>query len=306
MRFSLAGSSLPPGLRARCARFPTCGVIRVAGYSVVWDCDPTPHISLKSTKRSAAAISRSQRSFITFHGALRNILLSAGFPAMFHMIALEQTFVNNSLQKIFLLLLPFQIESILSAICLSFLRWIFQRWKIQFRKKRTAVFSHPPIRPMPHPHLQTNPDYPRRDLLGCHIRRVDRSSRGSCRRFGFEMGYLVCAPADDKLSLSTPYRSSIPDFAAPRSEPPRFQWLPQIPDRDSRQRGSALQTYTLAVQRVREVVDALPEEDAALLRALYLQTPPLTLRAYSEKTGIPVMTLHYRKEKLLRLLKQQI
>ena len=58
---------------------------------------------------------------------------------------------------------------------------------------------------------------------------------------------------------------------------------------------------TLAVQRVREVVDALPEEDAALLRALYLQTPPLTLRAYSEKTGIPVMTLHYRKEKLLRL-----
>lgn len=63
---------------------------------------------------------------------------------------------------------------------------------------------------------------------------------------------------------------------------------------------------TLAVQRVREVVDALPEEDAALLRALYLQTPPLTLRAYSEKTGIPVMTLHYRKEKLLRLLKQQI
>ena len=64
--------------------------------------------------------------------------------------------------------------------------------------------------------------------------------------------------------------------------------------------------HTLAVQRVREVVDALPEEDAALLRALYLQTPPLTLRAYSEKTGIPVMTLHYRKEKLLRLLKQQI
>lgn len=53
--------------------------------------------------------------------------------------------------------------------------------------------------------------------------------------------------------------------------------------------------FTLAVQRVREVVDALPEEDAALLRALYLQTPPLTLRAYREKTGIPVMTLHYRK-----------
>ena len=60
-----------------------------------------PPFPLKSTKRSAAAISRSQRSFITFYGALWNILLSAGFPAMFHMIALEQTFVNGPLQKIF-------------------------------------------------------------------------------------------------------------------------------------------------------------------------------------------------------------
>ena len=76
------------------------------------------------------------------------------------------------------------------------------------------------------------------------------------------------------------------------------------------ERAQILQNSTenciLAVQRVREAVDALPEEDAALLRALYLQTPPLTLRAYSEKTGIPVMTMHYRKEKLLQLLKQQI
>ena len=130
MRFSLAGSSLPPGLRARRARFPTCGVIRVAGYSVVWDCDPTPHISLKSTKRSAAAIIRSQRSFITFHGALWNILLSAGVPVTIHMIALEQTFVNGSLQKFFLLLLPFQIESIRSVIYISLLAYIFilLRW----------------------------------------------------------------------------------------------------------------------------------------------------------------------------------
>ena len=66
-----------------------------------------------------------------------------------------------------------------------------------------------------------------------------------------------------------------------------------IPDPDADVEENIL--HTLAVQRVREVVDALPEEDAALLRALYLQTPPLTLRAYSEKTGIPVMTLHYRK-----------
>ena len=61
---------------------------------------PPPIFPLKSTKRSAAAIIRPQRSFITFHGALWNILLSAGFPAMFHMIALEQTFVNGPLQKI--------------------------------------------------------------------------------------------------------------------------------------------------------------------------------------------------------------
>ena len=96
---------------------------------------PPPIFLLKSTKRSAAAEKWSQRSFITFHGALRIILLSAGFPAMFHMIAPEQTFVNGSSRKFFLLLLPFQIESILSVICLLFLHWIFQRWKIQFRKK---------------------------------------------------------------------------------------------------------------------------------------------------------------------------
>ncbi len=114
-------SLLRRGRRARRARFPTCGVIRVADYSVVWDCDPTPVFLLKSTKRSAATIIRPQRSFITFHGALRNILLSAGFPVTIHMIALEQTFVNNSLQKFFLLLLPFQIESILSVIYISLL-----------------------------------------------------------------------------------------------------------------------------------------------------------------------------------------
>ena len=81
VRLPLAGSSLLPGPRARRARFPTYGVIRVAGYSVVWDCDPTPHISPKEHQKERCGHSRSQRSFITFHGALRNILLSAGFPA---------------------------------------------------------------------------------------------------------------------------------------------------------------------------------------------------------------------------------
>ncbi len=50
---------------ARRARFPTRGVLRVAGDSVVWDCVPTPVFPLKSTKRSAAAIrGRSAPSFL--------------------------------------------------------------------------------------------------------------------------------------------------------------------------------------------------------------------------------------------------
>ena len=60
-----------------------------------------PPFPLKSTKRSAAAILGRSAPSLLFHGALRIILLSAGFPAMFHMIALEQTFVNGPLQKNF-------------------------------------------------------------------------------------------------------------------------------------------------------------------------------------------------------------
>ena len=48
--FSLAGSSLPPGRRARCARFPTCGVVRVAGYSVVWECISTSEFLQRAPK----------------------------------------------------------------------------------------------------------------------------------------------------------------------------------------------------------------------------------------------------------------
>ena len=61
---------------------------------------PPPNSARKHRKERCGHF-RSQRSFITFYGALRNILLSAGFPAMFHMIALEQAFVNDALQKIF-------------------------------------------------------------------------------------------------------------------------------------------------------------------------------------------------------------
>ena len=79
--------------KLRCC--PRCWLFSCLGFEF-----PTPIFLLKSTKRSAAAISRSQRSFITFYGALWNILLSTGFPAMFHMITLEQTFVNGPLQNI--------------------------------------------------------------------------------------------------------------------------------------------------------------------------------------------------------------
>ena len=62
---------------------------------------PPPPYFPKEHQKERCGHSRSQRSFITFHGALRNILLSAGFPVTIHMIALEQTFVNDPLQQNF-------------------------------------------------------------------------------------------------------------------------------------------------------------------------------------------------------------
>ena len=85
---------MPPGLRARRARFPICGVIRVAGYSVVWDCDPTPVFPLKSTKRSAAAILGRSAPSLLFHGALWNILLSADLSAVSSRIPSDFALVN--------------------------------------------------------------------------------------------------------------------------------------------------------------------------------------------------------------------
>ena len=62
---------------------------------------PPPYFP-KEHQKERCGHSRPQRSFITFYGALRNILLPTGFPAMFHMMALEQMLVNNLSQKIFL------------------------------------------------------------------------------------------------------------------------------------------------------------------------------------------------------------
>ena len=58
---------------------------------------PPPNF-LKEHQKERCGHSRSQRSFITFYGALRNILLSAGFPVTIHMIALEQTFVKSAFE----------------------------------------------------------------------------------------------------------------------------------------------------------------------------------------------------------------
>ena len=44
------GSLLRRGRRARRARFPTCGVVRVAGYSVVWECISTSEFFPKAPK----------------------------------------------------------------------------------------------------------------------------------------------------------------------------------------------------------------------------------------------------------------
>ena len=96
MRFSLAGSSLLPGLRARRARFPTCGVARVAGYSVVWDCDPTPIFLLKSAKRSAAAILGRNAPSLLFSWCASDYSVVGRISCYDSMITPEQTFFNDA------------------------------------------------------------------------------------------------------------------------------------------------------------------------------------------------------------------
>ena len=68
-------------------------------------CSVLSHLRVFSPRAPKGALrpflGRSAPSLL-FHGALRNTLLSAGFPVTIHMIALEQMFVNNLSQKIFL------------------------------------------------------------------------------------------------------------------------------------------------------------------------------------------------------------
>ena len=92
-KLAASGSSRAPCAFPNLRCYPRCWLFSCLGFEFL-----TP-ISPKEYQKERCGHSRPQRSFITFHGALRIILLSAGFPAMFHMIELEQTFVNGSLQK---------------------------------------------------------------------------------------------------------------------------------------------------------------------------------------------------------------
>ena len=103
-KLAASGSSRAPCAFSQPAVLSALLVIQLFGIVI-----PPPYFP-KEHQKERCGHSRSQRSFITFHGALRNILLSAGFPAMFHMIVLEQTFVNALLQNFFLLLLLNRID----------------------------------------------------------------------------------------------------------------------------------------------------------------------------------------------------
>ena len=83
---------------ARAVRFSQPAVLSALLVIQLFGIVIPPHISPKEQQKERCGHSRLQRSFITFNGALWNILLSAGFPAMFHMIALEQTFANSAFE----------------------------------------------------------------------------------------------------------------------------------------------------------------------------------------------------------------
>ena len=71
-------------------------VIQLSGIVI-----PPPYFP-KEHQKERCGHSRSQRSFITFHGALRNILLSADFSAVFPRIASDFVLVNIAFELFFL------------------------------------------------------------------------------------------------------------------------------------------------------------------------------------------------------------
>ena len=75
-KLAASGSSRAPCAFPNLRCYPRCWLFSCLGFEF-----PPPLISPKEHQKERCGHSRSQRSFITFHGALRNILLSAGFPA---------------------------------------------------------------------------------------------------------------------------------------------------------------------------------------------------------------------------------
>ena len=93
-KLTASGSSRAPCAFPDLRCYPRCWLFSCLGFEF-----PTPLISPKEHQKERCGHSRPQRSFIIFHGALRIILLSAGFPVTIHMIASEQTFVNGTFEK---------------------------------------------------------------------------------------------------------------------------------------------------------------------------------------------------------------
>ena len=87
-KLAASGSSRAPCAFPNLRCYPRCWLFSCLGLYFHLQISP------KSTKRSAAAISRSQRSFITFHGALQNILLSADLSAVSSRIPSDFALVN--------------------------------------------------------------------------------------------------------------------------------------------------------------------------------------------------------------------
>lgn len=60
----------------------------------------------------------------------------------------------------------------------------------------------------------------------------------------------------------------------------------------------------LLLEKLRQAVASLAEDDQQLIRVLYVEG--MTERQYAEKTGVYHNAIHYRKKRLLAKLKMQL
>lgn len=77
-----------------------------------------------------------------------------------------------------------------------------------------------------------------------------------------------------------------------------------IPDENVNVEESAMLSYR--IDKMYEAIAMLPEDEADLIYALYLNKPVMTEREYSEKTGISKTQVNVRKKKILIKLKKTI